>query len=339
MLSIGKIGVMGRTYRHAKRYQEILHVLVRYGFGDLVDALNIREHVDVVIEKVARHEPEQVDKLSRPERVRMTLEELGPTFVKLGQIVSTRADLIPLDYVQELSKLQDNVPSFPYDEVREVIKSETGRFPESLFHTFHHQPIAAASLGQVHRAILKDTEEDVAVKVQRPNIRPTIEVDLEIMLHLASLMERHVTEVEAFHPMKIVNEFARSMEDELDYTVEASHIDRFARQFLDDETMYVPKVYRHLSTPRVLVMEFVDGLKASDVAHLKRRGTSQSGGEPRRRFNAQADCFVRVLPCGSASGEHFHPPKERHLFHRLRPHGAHQSAGARRLHRFCRGAD
>jgi len=272
MIGIRKIGVMGRTYRHAKRYQEILHVLVKYGFGDLVDTLNIKEHVDVVIEKVARHEPEQVDKLSRPERVRMALEELGPTFVKLGQLLSMRADLIPLEYVQELSKLQDNVPPFPYDEVREIIKSETGRFPESIFHTFHHQPIAAASLGQVHRAILKDTEEEVAVKVQRPNIQQTIEVDLEIMLHLASLMEKHLTEVEVFHPTKIVNEFARSLEDELDYTVEASHLERFARQFLDDETMYVPKAYRQLSTPRVLVMEFIDGLKASDVAHLKRRG-------------------------------------------------------------------
>jgi ubiquinone biosynthesis protein len=113
MISIGKIGVMGRTYRHAKRYQEILHVLIKYGFGDLVDALNIKEHIDIVIEKVSGHEPERLDKLSRPERVRMTLEELGPTFVKLGQILSTRADLIPLDYVQELSKLQGNVPPFP----------------------------------------------------------------------------------------------------------------------------------------------------------------------------------------------------------------------------------
>ena len=264
MISIRKIGVMGRTYRHAKRYQEILHVLVKYGFEDLVDTLNIKEHVDVVIEKVAGHEPEQVDKLSRPERVRMALEELGPTFVKLGQIVSTRADLIPLEYVQELSKLQDNVPPFPYDEVREIIKSETGRFPESIFHTFHHQPIAAASIGQVHRAILKDTEEEVAIKVQRPNIQQTIEVDLEIMLHLASLMERHLTEVGVFHPTKIVNEFARSLEDELDYTLEASHLERFARQFLDDETTYVPKVYRHVSTPRVLVMKFIDGLKVQD---------------------------------------------------------------------------
>ena len=269
MISIRKIGVMGRTYRHAKRYGEILNVLIKYGFGDLVDVLNIKQHIEIGIEKITGKEPERIAKLSRPERVRMTLEELGPTFVKLGQLLSTRPDLIPLEYVQELSKLQDNVPAFPYDEVRAAVKAETGRFPEEIFGSFDQTPIAAASLGQVHKAILKHTEEVVAVKVQRPNIQQTIEVDLGIMLHLASLMERHVTEIEAFHPTQAVNEFARSIEEELDYTLEASHIEHFARQFLDDETVYIPKVYRYLSTQRFLVMEFIDGIKASALDRLK----------------------------------------------------------------------
>ena len=272
MISIRKIGVMGRTYRHAKRYGEILNVLIKYGFGDLVDVLNIKQHIEIGIEKITGKEPERIAKLSRPERVRMTLEELGPTFVKLGQLLSTRPDLIPLEYVQELSKLQDNVPAFPYDEVRAAVKAETGRFPEEIFGSFDQTPIAAASLGQVHKAILKHTEEVVAVKVQRPNIQQTIEVDLGIMLHLASLMERHVTEIEAFHPTQAVNEFARSIEEELDYTLEASHIEHFARQFLDDETVYIPKVYRYLSTQRFLVMEFIDGIKASDLDRLKQDG-------------------------------------------------------------------
>ena len=272
MISIRKIGVMGRTYRHAKRYGEILNVLIKYGFGDLVDALNIKQQIEIGIEKMTGKEPERIAKLSRPERVRMTLEELGPTFVKLGQILSTRPDLIPLAYVQELSKLQDNVPPFPYDDVRAAVKAETGKFPEEIFRSFDQAPIAAASVGQVHKAILEDAEEVVAVKVQRPNIQQTIEVDLEIMLHLAYLMERHVTEMVVLHPTKVVNEFARSMEDELDYTVEASHIEHFARQFLDDETVYVPKVYRDLSTQRMLVMEFIDGTKASDFEHLKQQG-------------------------------------------------------------------
>lgn len=272
MISIRKIGVMSRTYRHAKRYEKILNVLIKYGFGDLVDALNIKQNIEIGIENISGEQPERIEKLSRPERVRLALEELGPTFVKLGQILSTRPDLIPLEYVQELSKLQDDVPSFPYDDVREIIKSETGRLPEEIFGSFHKTPLAAASVGQVHQAILKHTEEEVAIKVQRPNIQQTIEVDLEIMLHLASLMERHVAEMEVFHPTQVVNEFARSIEDELDYTVEASHIEHFARQFLDEEAIYVPKVYRDFTTKRILVMEFIDGIKASDLDRLKKDG-------------------------------------------------------------------
>ena len=272
MISIRKIGIIGRRYQHAKRYGTILNVLVKYGFGDLVDALKIEQQLEVVRENIPGQRPERITRLSRPERARMVLEELGPTFVKLGQLLSTRADLIPFEYVQELSKLQDTVPSFPYDDVRQIVKSETGRFPEAIFHSFHKEPLAAASIGQVHRAVLKGTKKEVAVKIQRPNIQQTIEVDLEIMLHLASLMEKHVAEAEAFHPTKGVKEFARSLEDELDYMVEASHLERFARQFLDDETMYVPKVYRELSTKRVLVMEFIDGIKASDLVHLQKKG-------------------------------------------------------------------
>ena len=272
MTGTGKIGAVGRTYRHAKRYSAILNLLIKYGFGDLVDALDIREHIEIVKKKISRQQPEPIEKLSRPERVRMVLEELGPTFVKLGQILSTRADLIPLEYVEEMSKLQDAVPAFPYISVKEIILSETGKAPGALFHSFHKKPIAAASIGQVHRAVLKGTNEEVAIKVQRPDIQQTVEVDLEILLHLATLMERHVPELKFVHPAKIVEEFARTMEDEMDYRVEASHIERFARQFVDDRTIYVPKVFRELTTKRMLVMEFIDGVKASDVVALGKGG-------------------------------------------------------------------
>ncbi len=239
----------------------------------------------------------------------MALEELGPTFVKLGQILSTRADLIPYEYVQEFSKLQDTVQSFSYDEVRTIMKSETGRFPEALFSTFLKKPIAAGSLGQVHRAILRETKEEVAIKVQRPDIEQIIAVDLEIMFHLATLTEKHVAEAEVLHPTKIVNEFARSLEDELDYTVEASHMERFAQQFLDDETIFVPKVYRDLSTKRVLVIEFIDGVKASDLVRFGKEGYDlKEVGEPWRRLDVETDLCLRFLPRGSPSGERSHSP-------------------------------
>lgn len=271
MLSIRKIGVIGRTYRHLNRYRQILTILIKYGFGDLVDILKVEQYLEVGLRIISRKRRHQVDRLTRAERVRMALEELGPTFVKLGQILSTRPDLIPFEFVDELSKLQDEVPPFPYADVEQIIRSELGAGPEDIFDYFEKTPLAAASIGQVHRARLKDAEE-VVVKVQRPGIRKIIEVDLEIMLHLATLMERHLEEFQITRPTRIVKEFARSIEKEIDYTIEASHIERFAGQFMDEETVYVPKVFRDTTTERVLTMEYIDGIKASEIERIEAEG-------------------------------------------------------------------
>ncbi len=271
MLSLKKIGVIGKTYRHIKRYRQILVILFKYGFGDLVDTLKIEQYLQVGLQLISRKRRENIEKLTRVERVRMALEELGPTFIKFGQILSTRPDLIPVEYIKELAKLQDQVSPFGYEEVREIIKEETGRWPEEIFQTFEKTPLAAASIGQVHKATLRDSEE-VVIKIQRPNIRKMVEVDLEIMLHIASLMEKHVEELEQFRPTRIVEEFAKSIAKELDYTIEAAHIERFAKQFLGDHSVYVPRVYRELTTERIITMEYIDGIKASDTARLKEEG-------------------------------------------------------------------
>ncbi len=271
MLSIRKIGVIGRTYRHLNRYRQILAVLFKYGFGDLVDVLKIEQYLEIGLQMISRKRREQVDRLTRSERVRMALEELGPTFVKLGQMLSTRPDLIAVEFIEELSKLQDRVPPFSYTEVSQIIESELGGLPENIFEHFEESPLAAASIGQVHRARLKDGEE-VVVKVQRPGIRKIIEVDLEIMLHLASLMERHLEEFQLNRPARIVEEFARTLEKEIDYTIEASHIERFSRQFIDDATVYVPKVFRETTTERVLTMEYIEGVKASEIERIEKEG-------------------------------------------------------------------
>ncbi|MBW1678095.1 MAG: AarF/ABC1/UbiB kinase family protein [Deltaproteobacteria bacterium] len=271
MLSIRKIGVIGRTYRHLNRYRQILTVLFKYGFGDLVDVLKIEQYLEIGLQMISRKRREQVERLTRSERVRMALEELGPTFIKLGQVLSTRPDLIPVEFVEELSKLQDHVPPFAYAEVAQIIESELGAAPGDIFQHFDETPLAAASIGQVHRARLKDGEE-VVVKVQRPGIRKIIEVDLEIMLHLASLMERHIEEFQVNRPVRIVEEFARTLEKEIDYTIEASHIERFGRQFIDDATVYVPKVFRETTTERVLTMEYIDGVKASEIDRIEEEG-------------------------------------------------------------------
>ncbi len=271
MLSIRKIGVVGRTYRNLNRYRQILAILFKYGFGDLLELLRIDQYIEVGLQLISRNRRDRLEKLSRAERVRMAFEELGPTYVKLGQILSTRPDLVPVDFTRELSKLQDEVPSFAFNEVSKIIETELGSPPEQVFDFIDETPFASASIGQVHRAGLEDGET-VAVKVQRPGIKKIIEVDLEIMLHLATLMERNIKEMALYRPVKIVEEFARTLEKEIDYTIEAASMERFARHFLDDPTIYIPKVYRDTTTERVLTMELVDGIKVSEIERLEEAG-------------------------------------------------------------------
>ena len=271
MLSIRKIGIIGRTYRHLNRYRQILAVLFKYGFGDLIDILKIDQYIEVGLQMISRKRREPLEKQTRSERVRMAFEELGPTFIKLGQVLSTRPDLVPVDFVEELSKLQDEVPPSPFEEIGRIIQLELGAPPEELFEVFEKAPFASASIGQVHKARFADGEE-VAVKVQHPGIRKTIEVDLEIMLHLATLMERHIEELSLHRPVKIVEEFAKTIEKEIDYSIEATNMERFAGNFLDDPTVYVPKVFRETTTERVLTMECVEGIKVSEIDQLKLSG-------------------------------------------------------------------
>ena len=271
MLSIRKIGVVGRTYRHLNRYRQILAILFKYGFGDLLELLKIEQYIEVGLQLISRNRRNRLEKLSRAERVRMAFEELGPTYIKFGQVLSTRPDLVPVDFTRELSKLQDEVPSFAFNEVSKIIETELGSPPEELFDFIDEIPFASASIGQVHRAGLEDGET-VAVKVQRPGIKKIIEVDLEIMLHLATLMERNIKEMALYRPVKIVEEFARTLEKEIDYTIEAASMERIARHFLDDPTIYIPKVYRDTTTERVLTMELVDGIKVSEIERLEEAG-------------------------------------------------------------------
>lgn len=271
MLSIRKIGVVGRTYRHLARYRQILAVFFKYGFGDLIELLKIEQYIEIGLQLISKNRRSRLEKLSRAERVRMACEELGPTYIKLGQILSTRPDLVPVDFIKELSKLQDNVPASPFGEIIKIIESELGAPPEDIFDFFDKTPLASASIGQVYRATLKDGEE-VAVKVQRPGIKKIIEVDLEIMLHLATLVERHIEEMSLHQPVKVVEEFARTLEKEIDYTIEATSMERIARNFLNDLTIYVPKVFRDTTTESILTTEFVEGIKVSEIDRLEKAG-------------------------------------------------------------------
>ncbi|MFO7963255.1 MAG: AarF/ABC1/UbiB kinase family protein [Desulfobacterales bacterium] len=271
MLSIRKIGVLGRTYRHLNRYRQILTILFRYGFGDFIEMLRIDQYLEVGLQFISKNRKERLEKLSRAEKIRMTIEELGPTYIKLGQILSVRPDLIPPDLVEELSKLQDDVAAVPFADIRHVIENELRCPIEDVFASFDEVPLASASIGQVYRAVLKNGDA-AAVKVQRPGIRNIIEVDLEIMLHLATLAEKNIEEMAFYRPVKIVEEFADTLEREIDYTIEASNLERIAVNFIKDSTVYIPKVYRDATTSRVLTMEFIDGIKVSQISCLEECG-------------------------------------------------------------------
>ncbi len=256
------------------RYRQILTILFKYGFGDLLDSLRIDQYIEAGLQAISKKRVDRVEKLTRPQRLRMSFEELGPTYIKLGQILSTRPDLVPADFVDELAKLQDEVPPFPFENVKAAIESEFGLPADEVFDRLEDQPLASASIGQVHKARLKDGEP-VAVKFQRPGIQKVIEVDLEIMLHLATLAERHIKEFEIHRPVKIVEEFARTLEKEIDYRIEATNMERIARQFLDLPHVYIPAVFREFTTSRVLTTELIEGIKISKIEKIAEVGLDQ----------------------------------------------------------------
>ncbi len=270
-MKIRKIETLTRTYRHFNRYTRILAILFKYGFGEFINRLPIHQIVGSGLQLFSKEDGGQLRKLPRSERIRMMVEELGPTFIKLAQILSTRPDLIPLELVEELSKLQDHVSPFPFSEVKQILEAELRSSLEERFEEFNEIPIAAASIGQVHRARLRGGEE-VVVKVQRPGIRKTVEVDLEILFHLAELIERHFEEWGEQRPKRIVEEFSRTLEKELNYGTEASQAERFAAQFRGNPHIFVPRVFREASTGRVLTMQYVDGIKVSEVKALDELG-------------------------------------------------------------------
>jgi ubiquinone biosynthesis protein len=271
---IRKIGMIGKTYRHANRYMEIIKVLIKYGFEDVVSQSRLESVIDFGRKVVFRKTDLTIASLSRWERMRLVLEELGPTFIKFGQIMSTRPDLIPLELIPELKKLQDAVPPFSEAKAVSLIEQELGKPISEVFKSISHSPLAAASIAQVHKAILIEGEE-VVVKVQRPGIDRTIETDLEIMFHLAMMIEKHVQEMRSLNIVKIVEEFERAINKELNFVIEASNMERFGANFQKDPNIYAPKCYRNYSTKKILTIEYIDGIKISDIESIKANSLDQ----------------------------------------------------------------
>ncbi|MGE5138736.1 MAG: ABC1 kinase family protein, partial [Rudaea sp.] len=265
------LGFSLRGRRHWQRYREIAQVLLRHGLDQLVDVLELAPFVSLPARWLRQRRAEE---WTAPQRVRHALEELGPTFVKLGQILSTRPDLVPAEFVTELSRLQDSAPPFPSEQARSVVESELGRKIEEIFATFEDAPLAAASLGQVHRAVLASGER-VVVKVQRPEIQDRIKTDLEILVDLARLAQDRTPLGKYYDLALMAEDFGDTLRAELDYQREGRNADRFRRNFAGDPTLYIPRVHWEYTTRRVLVLEEIQGIKISDLPALDAAGVDR----------------------------------------------------------------
>jgi ubiquinone biosynthesis protein len=264
--------VIRKRIRHLQRYREIVNAFIRHGFGFTIKELGLSE----LLSFPKRFFPEGTKgsfNKSTGERIRLFLEELGPTFVKIGQVASTRYDVLPAEIISELENLQDQAPPFSYETVQRIIEDELGHPIADLFKEFNGDPLAAASIGQVHYAILK-TGEPVAIKIQRPNMKGTIETDLEILQDLALLAEQRLDWAAHYQIRDIVDELAKSLLEELDYSIEGRNSEKIANQFKNDSGIVIPKVFWEYTTKKVLTMEYVEGIKLNEAEKLKEAGNN-----------------------------------------------------------------
>lgn len=251
-----------RSYYNLQRYKQIVTVLIKYGFGRLVEELNLKHYLPFIIPK------EKVKKMTRSQRIRRAFEELGPTFIKLGQILSTRPDIISTELMEEFVKLQDSVPSFSFNKAKAIIEEELLQSVEEIFIEIEKKPIASASIAQVHRAVLKNGDQ-VIIKVQRPQIKESIESDIDILRNLADLIERRFHEMTNYNISGIIEEFAISIRKELDFNIEAYNMERFHKNMSKDGNLYIPRLYKEYVTEKIIVLEEIRGVKINDIKGIE----------------------------------------------------------------------
>ncbi|UNK18169.1 AarF/ABC1/UbiB kinase family protein [Paenibacillus sp. N3/727] len=259
---------MAVRIRHAGRYREIAMALMRHGFGYMVEEMGLFHILSLPVKWISREEPQSI-KLG--ERIRRVLEDLGPAFIKFGQLASTRSDLLPDHIIQELVKLQERVPPFSSESARALIEQEWGTPIDQVLQSFEDRPLAAASIGQVHAGRLMSGEA-VAIKVQRPGVENMIGRDLEILKDIVSLAEKHWDWVKQYRVDRMVDEFTRAVMTEMDYSHEARNAEKIAAQFSDSKVIGVPAIYWEYTTSRVLMMEYVEGITLSRSKELADKG-------------------------------------------------------------------
>jgi ubiquinone biosynthesis protein len=267
----GASALLRETVSHLKdlpRYRQILATLVRYGYQDVVAALHLEKMVRP-IERAALGAG--VPPHDRARRLRLICEDLGPTFVKLGQVLSTRPDLLPESYTVELSKLRDDVRPFAYVEAEAILAEDYGRPASEVFAAVDPTPVASASMSQVHKAVLPDGRT-IALKIRRPGIEKMVQADLDILKNLAQLAERRLPFLTPYAPIALAREFERSLKREMDFNIERRTMERCRVQFASDPTAHIPFVLKELSTGRVIAMEFIGGVGPNDAEGLRRLG-------------------------------------------------------------------
>jgi ubiquinone biosynthesis protein len=274
--------------RYLRRYRQIVEILADYGFGAVLAQMGLSDRLNVP-RRWRRRRDIPGDDMTNPRRLRRAFEELGPTFIKFGQILSTRSDVMPPEYLEELSYLQDEVPPVSWEEAKEVVESELEAPIEDLFAHVDPVPIASASLAQVHVARLVGGEE-VVVKIQRPNLEKMVNLDLDIIYDLAQTAQQRISAAFRFEVGDLAEEFASALRTEMDFRREAWNADRFRKNFEDEKHLYVPKIYWDYSTKRLLVMERLRGIKIDNVEALKAAGYS-----PQRLSGHAADFALKEV--------------------------------------------
>ncbi|HPO17273.1 MAG TPA: AarF/ABC1/UbiB kinase family protein [Candidatus Hydrogenedentes bacterium] len=262
---------LGKRTINVMRFVEVLQVLVKHGFADLLRRAGFHDGLPAkVLRSLNLMDAPSGEPATFGKRLCAALTELGPTYVKFGQVLSTRPDLIGSDLAAELSQLQDNVAPLPFERMAEVLKEDLQESPDVLFSSFEQEPVASASLSQVYRATLP-TGEPVAVKVQRPGVVKRIEADLSLMRDLAEWTADHMEDARLIDPVGLVDEFARSIRRELDFSIEARIIDQFRSHFETNDHVFIPGVHHGYSTDRVLTMDWVDGVRIDRIDEYERR--------------------------------------------------------------------